>query len=150
MKSMIVAVGQNLEIGADNKLLWCIPEEMKVFIEYTRGKTVLMGRKTFESIGKPLPNRTNLVLSESMEEIDGVTVVRTIEDALSISDHLVVIGGAFVYAQLMPYVGEIVVSFIKESYPQADTFFPEFRYDFSEAETLVEHSLFTTKRFLRK
>ena len=63
MISMIAAIGKNNEIGKDNQLLWDLPEEMKVFIRHTKGKTVLMGRKTFESIGsKTLPKRTNIVI----------------------------------------------------------------------------------------
>lgn len=150
MITLIVAVGQNLEIGADNKLLWNIPEEMKVFKEYTNGKTVLMGRKTFESIGRPLPNRKNLVLSETMSTMPGVTVCRSIEEAMTIEEDIVVIGGAFVYTQSLPYVDQIIISFVNGTYPHADTFFPEFREDFIEIETLVEHDQFVTKRYIRK
>ena len=75
MFSAIVAVGKNFEIGKKNQLLWHISEDLKNFKKITTGKTVIMGRKTFESIGKPLPNRRNIILSRTLDKVDRKSVV---------------------------------------------------------------------------
>ena len=87
MFSIIVAIGKNSEIGKGNKLLWHIPEDLKNFKEITTGKTVIMGRKTFESIGRPLPNRKNIVLSkngdkESFEQ-KGIELYQNLENLIA-------------------------------------------------------------------
>ena len=129
--SMIVGIGAKREIGAKNKLLCHISEDLKNFKAITLGHHILMGRSTFESIGRPLPGRTNLVLSHSLEEIEGCILVRSVEEALKICQkagerELIVIGGAKVYEQTLPLIDTLYLSRVAQDYPEADTYFPEF------------------------
>jgi dihydrofolate reductase len=137
---IIAAIGNNNEIGLNNKLLWHIPEEMKVFIEHTRGKTVLMGRKTFESIGKPLPNRTNLVVSRTVNTIAGTIVYSNVADAVAEHPDLVIIGGTQIYKECIAIAQELIISHIPLSFPEADSYFPEFEHLFTRTETLCDTS----------
>lgn len=126
MITLIAAIGQNNELGLDNKLLWNIPEDMRHFKSYTMGKVILMGRKTYDSIGrKPLPGRRCIVVSKS--KLNGIVIpAYTIEDALSVEycyDELVVIGGASIYSQTIDLADKLVITHIEESF-EADTFFP--------------------------
>lgn len=98
MISLIAAVARNGIIGSNNSLPWRLRDDLRRFKTITSGHTVLMGRKTFESIGRPLPNRTNLVLTRRTDEIDGVELIHSL-DALQEHDDVFVIGGAEVYAQ---------------------------------------------------
>lgn len=126
MITLIAAIGRNNEIGLDNKLLWNIPEDMKHFRDYTMGKVVIMGSRTFASIGKrTLPGRKCIVLtSRDMKEL--AVPARSIDDVLSIEHcypELVIIGGATVYEQAMPYADKLVITHIDEEFV-ADTYFP--------------------------
>lgn len=125
MITLIAAIGRNNEIGCDNKLLWNIPEDMKHFKEYTTGKVVVMGRKTFDSIGRALPGRKNVIMTSS--NIPNMLCVKSIESLMSI-DHcypeIVVIGGETIYRQMMPYASKMVITHIDEGF-DADTFFPK-------------------------
>lgn len=125
MITLIAAIGRNREIGYDNKLLWSIPEDMKHFKEYTTGKVVIMGRKTFDSIGRALPGRKNIILTNN--PIPNLLCTNSIEKALEI-DHcypeLVIIGGETIYKQAMKYATKLVITHIDESF-KADTFFPK-------------------------
>jgi dihydrofolate reductase len=110
MLSIVVAVSENNVIGKDNKLLWHIPEDMKKFKELTTGKTIIMGRKTFESLGKVLPERKHVVLSrDPSEELllnDQITIaedVSKLNEYINSEEESFVIGGAIVYRLLMPY-----------------------------------------------
>lgn len=113
--SMIVAYGKNWEIGLDNKMLWHISEDFKNFKKITSGHHILMGRKTFESIGKPLPNRTSLILSKSGFSYDGVYTFDEVQKAFDFAksngeDELFIIGGANIYETLFPYVNKMYLS----------------------------------------
>ncbi|KAB7887549.1 dihydrofolate reductase [Poseidonibacter ostreae] len=113
--SMIVAYGKNWEIGLNNKMLWHISEDFKNFKTITSGHHILMGRKTFESIGKPLPNRTSLVLSNSGFEHEGVHTFSDVQEAFnfarqSAEEELFIIGGANIYETLFPYVDKMYLS----------------------------------------
>lgn len=150
MIRLIAAVGYNNEIGLDNKLLWDIPEEMKVFIEHTRGRTILMGRNTFESIGKPLPNRINLVVSRTVTEIPGTIVYSHVADAVAEHPDLVIIGGAQIYRECIGIADELIISHVPLSFPEADTYFPEFEHMFTRTETLNDSApLFTTYKYTK-
>jgi dihydrofolate reductase len=131
--SIVVALGPKREIGLSNKLLWHISDDLKNFKKLTTGKSVLMGRKTFESIGKPLPNRNNIVLTRDPElSIPGVDVITdplmAFDLALDYDDseesELAIIGGAEIYNIYLPYVQKIYLSEVEYSGP-ADAFFPE-------------------------
>lgn len=139
MFSIIVAIGKNSEIGKGNKLLWHIPEDLKNFKEITTGKTVIMGRKTFESIGRPLPNRKNIVLSkngdkESFEQ-KGIELYQNleslIEDYKNSEEEIFIIGGEQIYREFMQkgLVRRLYISYIEFSDSEADAYFPEIDYN---------------------
>ncbi|MCX6708894.1 MAG: dihydrofolate reductase [Candidatus Woesearchaeota archaeon] len=115
--------------GRDNRLPWHLSDDLKNFKKLTVGNTVIMGRKTFESIGRPLPERNNIVISSSMPPAENITVAKTIEEALqkaeSFSKEIFIIGGASVYAQSLPFADRLYLSFIKKDY-DGDVYFPEF------------------------
>jgi dihydrofolate reductase len=136
--SMIAAYGRNREIGLKNELLWHISEDLKRFKRITSGHTVIMGRLTFESIGrKPLPNRRNIVLSKSgNDEGAGVEFARSVSEAIAKvkdEDEVFIIGGAMIYEQFMPYADKLYLTEVHENY-QADSFFPN--YDPEEWEVV--------------
>lgn len=135
--SIIAAVGKNRELGKDNKLLWHIAEDLKHFQKLTTGHAVVMGQKTFDSIGKPLPNRLNVVLSKDPElEIDGCVVSNSINEAIKIgadySDEIFIIGGGSVYAQTIDKADKLYLTLVDAEF-EADTFFP----DYSEFKKIV-------------
>jgi dihydrofolate reductase len=127
--SLIVAMAQNGVIGRANGLPWRLPEDLKRFKAFTLGKHVLMGRKTFESIGRPLPGRANLVLTRDRSWFaDGVVAVHTLEQALaqvSPDGELVAIGGAEIYRLVLPFARRIYLTHVHADVP-GDTFFPDF------------------------
>ena len=105
MISLIVAVAENGVIGDRNALLWHISEDLRHFKAVTTGHPVVMGRKTWESLGRPLPNRTNVVITRQNIEIPGCTVAHSLEEAVALfpgDDEVFVIGGAQIYAQALP------------------------------------------------
>lgn len=124
---MIAAMDKNRVIGKDNSLPWHIPSDLKRFKDLTSGNTVLMGRKTYESIGRPLPDRDNIVLSRQENlEISGVTVVNDIYDAISKSNKdkdLFIIGGSEIYAKFI-YLVDILYLTIVNSEFDGDSYFP--------------------------
>ena len=129
----IVAVDQNWGIGKNGKLLVSIPEDMRFFREKTQGKTVIMGRKTFDSVGLPLKNRENVVISRSMEDKEGIVVVHSIEEACKYvkeknPDDVYVIGGGNIYQSMLPYCTKAYVTKIYDKFP-SDTFFPDLDND---------------------
>ena len=130
MISIIVAVAQNGVIGDKNSLLWHISEDMRFFKRTTSGHPVIMGRKTYESLGRPLPNRSNVVISRTMGEIEGCTVVRSLEEAIALfpaEEEVFVIGGAQIYAQALPLVDKLYLTIVHRDY-EGDTTFPEIDY----------------------
>ena len=139
MISIISAIGKNNEIGRNNWLLWDLPADMKHFRETTKGKTVIMGQKTFESlgrsptgepIGKPLPNRRNIVatLDKSFNP-SGVEISsdihKTIKEFKQNSEEVFVIGGAQIYALTIADADKLYITHVEGSFPDADTFFPK-------------------------
>ena len=104
--SIVVATGINGEIGKDNKLLWHLPADLKYFKNLTSGHPIIMGRHTFESIGRALPNRRNIVITRQQDlKIEGVDVVHSLEEAIALvndQEEVMVIGGADVYKQALP------------------------------------------------
>lgn len=138
MINIIAAIGKNLELGKDNKLLWNIPSDMKYFKETTMGYPVVMGKKTYESIGRPLPGRRNIVLSSSLED-DKVEVVHSIEEVLEISkdETIFIIGGASVYEGVLPYAQNLYLTLVDDS-PNADVYFPRYNDDDYDIEIIKE------------
>lgn len=131
--NIAVAIADNYAIGKDNKLLWHMPADLKFFKKTTTGHTVIMGRKTFDSVGKPLPNRTNIVITRRSDlQIPGVIVVNGLDEAFSAvkeaDAEIFVIGGAEIYKQALPKVQRIYLTTIHHTF-DADTFFPKLKMD---------------------
>lgn len=153
--SLIAAIGKNRELGRGNKLLFDIPEDMKFFREKTKGHAIIMGRKTYESIGRPLPHRTNIVITRDVSPFlnshpefssgsrneFGMTknaVVSSVEEALeygkSVEEReIFVIGGAQIYQLAMPYADKLYLTVVNAVVKDADAFFP----NYSEFKTVV-------------
>jgi dihydrofolate reductase len=130
--SLIVAKAQNDAIGKDNDLLWKIRDDLKRFKKLTSHHVVIHGRKSYESIGKPLPNRSNIVITRSKSyQAPGAFVCHTFDEALDLAKKLehrgeiFVIGGAEIYRQSLPYVNRMYISEVKADFPDADVFFPK-------------------------
>jgi dihydrofolate reductase len=134
MISIIVAIAENYAIGKNNDLLWHIPGDMKRFKRITTGHTVIMGKKTYESLPRrPLPNRVNIVISDNPEDhFDQCMTVFSIKEALDKtdpSDENFIIGGASVYRQFLPFTDRLYITWVHKSF-EGDVFFPDI--DFSE------------------
>lgn len=143
MFSIIVAIGNNNEIGKSNKLLWHIPEDLKKFKEITCGKTVVMGRNTFESIGKPLSDRHNIVLTKDLKSFSNDCnkkleicddFSKIVEKYKNSDEEVFIIGGAQVYKKVLELgiAEKLYISHIDFSDNEADTYFPEIDYDMWE------------------
>jgi len=128
MISIIVAVANNNVIGKDNDLIWHLPRDMKHFKETTTGHFIIMGRKTFESNGRPLPNRTNVIITRDKEfNAEGCVVVHSLEDALEKAKddpEAFIIGGGVIYKMALPIVDRIYLTKIHHAF-EGDTFFPK-------------------------
>ena len=131
--SIISAVGKNRELGKNNELIWHLPEDLKYFRKVTSGKTVIMGRRTFDSLPGILPKRRNIVLQmpdESM--IDGVEIFNDIESILKAvrnDDEAFIIGGASIYRQFLEYASKLYLTEVKKTCRDAEVFFPKFNKD---------------------
>jgi dihydrofolate reductase len=130
--SLVVAAAENNAIGKEQKLLWCLPNDMKFFKNITWGMVVIMGRKTLESLGKPLKGRRNIVITRKAEiKVDGAVVVKNLDDALSAAKEMdvkevMVIGGGEIYKLALPKANRIYITRIHATPEDGDTFFPEF------------------------
>ena len=129
-KCIIVAISDNNAIGRDNALLWHISEDLKFFRRTTSGHPVIMGRKTFESIGRPLPKRTNIVVSRGSEAPEGTLLAASLEEAFAKAEvtqpaRCFVIGGGQIYAQALELADRLIVTHVHTVIENADTFFPE-------------------------
>ena len=126
--SIIVAMSSNRAIGINNTLPWHLTEDLKHFKSLTTGHTIIMGRKTYESIGKPLPNRRNIVVSRNLDTFyDDVEIVHSLEDAFSISsndEEVFIIGGSNIYEQSLNLVEYLYITEIAKAF-EGDAFFPE-------------------------
>lgn len=134
---LIAAMGLNREIGHGNKLLWNNSEDMKHFKKMTQNSIVVMGRKTHESIGRPLPNRVNIILTNNKDYVsEGCSVVNSLKELFKTLDKyeyqpVFIIGGGEIYTQLMPYSDRIELTVIPSKFPEADAFFPELTEEFT-------------------
>jgi dihydrofolate reductase len=127
MISLIVAMGENRTIGFENKMPWNLPADLAYFKKITTGHTIVMGRKTFQSIGRPLPNRTNIILTRDQSfRAEGCQVFDNIEEVLEKSkkENLFIIGGAEIYQQFLPHAEKVYSTQILEHF-HGDTFFPQ-------------------------
>ncbi len=136
--AFIVAVAANGVIGRDNKLPWHIPDDLKWFKENTMGKPIIMGRKTFESLGRILPGRPHIVISRNQDfAAEGVHLARSIDEAIQIGnnlaeklevDEIMVIGGENVYRQMLPLVSRVYRTYV-DLRPEGDAYFPDLDID---------------------
>lgn len=160
--SIIVAMDKNRLIGKDNDIPWHIPHDLKHFKNTTTGHTIIMGRKTYESLPKPLPNRPHIVITSDKNYTTHkeVKIVHSIEDAILAApdnEEVFVVGGAKIYEQFLDKVNKLYLTFIDHAF-EGDTYFPEI--DFSQWELIFEehhqtddkenHIHFTYKNFQRK
>ncbi len=137
--SMIAAIGKNRELGRDNKLIFDIKKDMEHFREKTKGHTVIMGRKTFESIGRALPNRVNIVISRDKEfqSHHDIKLVSSVQEALDEAkkheeEEVFVIGGAQIYEAFKPYADRLYLTIVDREVSDADSFFPEYENEFKK------------------
>lgn len=136
MITLIAACSKNRVIGKDNQLIWNVPGDLKRFKELTTGHPVLMGRKTFESIGRPLPNRTNIILTKDHTfKKDGCLIYNDWREVLPLyeNQNIFVIGGGEIYKQLLPKADKIELTLIDKDF-EGDAFFPELGEDWIESE----------------
>ena len=151
----IAALGENRVIGAGGKIPWRLPEDMKFFKAQTTGHTVVMGRKTWESLGRPLPNRRNVVVSRTLAPgggtLPGAVVVGSLNalEALPPSGDIWIIGGAEIYTLAMPRCSELYLTQVKGQF-DGDTFFPPYEQLFDPVETVMETPEFRIVRHARK
>lgn len=139
--SMIVAKGTNNEIGKNNDLLWYIPSDLKFFKATTMGKSIIMGRKTFQSLPKALPGRKNIVISSDKNfDAPGATVVTDIESALkeSETEEVFIIGGASIYKAYFPMADKLYITEVEFEDKSADVYFPEIDLSQWKSEILDE------------
>lgn len=138
MICIIAAIGKKNELGKENKLLWDLPEDLKHFKDKTRGSAIIMGRKTFDSIGRPLPARRNIVISRDKTlGIPGAEIASSLEEAIEMAKEsdesenkeIFIIGGGGVYAQALPIADKLYLTHVDTDFPDADTFFPEVNCD---------------------
>lgn len=157
MINIIAALTKNHVIGKNNQLLAHISEDLQNFKRLTLGNTVIMGRKTFESIGQPLPNRKNIVISHSILSLPGVDVCHSLNDALekarsadlAKSSEIFIIGGASIYQQALPLADKLYLSHLKKDY-EGDAYFPELNLLEWEIEEQKEFKEFTFIVYRRK
>jgi len=150
--ALIVAMTQGRVIGKDNSMPWHLSEDLKLFKETTSGNIIAMGRKTYESIGRPLPNRENFVISRSAKDIAGCRVFSSVQECLEAAKDynkkLFFIGGGQIYAEVLDIVDELHLSFVTKEY-EGDTYFPEINFaDWKEVE-VKEFAEFTYKKYIR-
>lgn len=152
----IAAVSENGVIGNGLAIPWHIPEDFAFFKKKTSGHAVLFGRKTFESIGRPLPNRTNIVLSRTMSPKEGIILIRKMEELFEDREgfrfnderYLWVCGGAEIYREFLPHCSELYLTRVKGNF-EGDVLFPENFLDFFDfVENILEHERFTIKRYI--
>lgn len=129
--SIIAAVAKNRAIGYENKLLYWLPNDLKRFKALTTGHTIIMGRKTFDSLPKgALPNRRNIVLSRTVKELPGCECFPSLRSALahcSEEEEVFIIGGSSVYRQAMPFADRLCLTEVDDTPAEADAFFPDYQ-----------------------
>ncbi|OGS70936.1 MAG: diacylglycerol kinase [Flavobacteria bacterium RIFCSPLOWO2_12_FULL_35_11] len=129
MVTIIAAIAENNALGKDNQLIWHLPGDLKRFKKTTLNHVVIMGRKTFESLGKPLPNRTNILITRDKNyKTEGCVVVNSLKEALETAakedENPFILGGAEIYKQALPFTDKLDVTFVHHQF-DADVFFPE-------------------------
>lgn len=148
--SIIAAMADNRVIGIENRLPWSLPADMKWFRQQTLGKPVLMGRKTYDSIGKPLPGRRNIVISrDSSLKLKGCEVVNSLKSALescSGAEEIMIIGGASFYEQTLPHAHRLYLTQVHTEI-EGDAYFPEINHSEWQEVERTEHPADSHNRF---
>lgn len=146
--SIIAAIGKNNELGVNNCLIWHLPTDLKYFKKTTYGKTIIMGRKCFESLPGLLPNRTHIIMTNNKDyNVDGATIYHNVEEVLNYvkksNEECFVIGGAKIYELFIPYAKKLYLTEINEE-AKADVYFPIFNkelYEKKEIEEVKENNI---------
>ena len=146
----IVAMTPERVIGRDNDLPWHFPEDLKFFKRTTSGHPILMGRKTYDSIGRPLPKRQNIVLTRDESwSAEGVDVIHSPSDLASLplqDEEVFIIGGAEIYALFLPQLDELLLTWIYQSH-EGDAYFPDFADYFADYEVIEKQDEFEWRRY---
>ncbi len=164
MLTLIAAIDEKRTLGADNNLIWSLPDDMKHFVQCTKGHAVIMGRKTFESINsKPLPKRHNVVITRQDDfssPYESVSIVNSLEEALELvkdDDQPFCVGGAQIYKLALPHAKRLEITHIHHSFEGGDAYFPEIDKSVWEVVNEEYHSKderhaqdFTITRYERK
>jgi dihydrofolate reductase len=148
----IAALAENRVIGCQGKIPWHLPEDFQWFKATTMGHVLVMGRKTFESIGRPLPGRETVIISRAGFSAAGTRTIASLEavDGLDLAGKKIFIaGGAEIYAQALPRCNELLLTRVKQA-PEGDAFFPSFENQFQLAETVRETPAFSIERYVRR
>ena len=147
----IAAMSLNHVIGVGNKIPWHLPEDFKWFKQTTTGNIIVMGRKTFESIGKPLPNRETIVLSRNDFKYPGVRTIRALTELETLGDdrQIFICGGAEIYRQALPMCSDLFLTLVKRTV-EGDAFFPKFEDKFELAEELRDTADFKILHYRRR
>ncbi len=147
----IAAMSENRVIGNQGKIPWHLPEDFKWVKQCTEGQSIAMGRKTYESIGRPLPNRENIVISRTSGPISGCTVLPDLEalERHPARGDIWIFGGAQIYAAAMDRVAELYLTVVKGSY-EGDTYFPPFEEQFVLEETLREEADYRILKYIHR
>jgi len=148
----IVAMTPQRVIGRDGKLPWHLPEDLAFFKRSTSGHPIVMGRKTYQSLGRPLPKRRNIVLTRdsnwSATGVEALHVPADLADLPGLGGQVFIIGGAEVYQAFLPLLDDLLVSHLLENH-SGDTWFPEFETAFPKSEIVESHPAFVVRRWCR-
>jgi dihydrofolate reductase len=149
----VVAMASNRIIGKDGDLPWKLSEDLKWFKKMTVGFPIVMGRKTMESLGRPLPKRRNIVISRNLESIaEGFELVRSCDEAVTLlagEEQASIIGGAQIYGEMIPLCDEVLLSYVFHPY-EGDTVLPEFEDTFEIKEVIYRDEDFELRRYVRR
>lgn len=151
--SIIAAVGKNFELGKANDLIWHFKDDMKFFKQTTIGNTVIMGRKTFESLPKPLADRQNIVITNNKNyTADGAEVVFSLDEALEAckNENVFIIGGGKIYGEFLPRASKLYLTEINDTCEDADTYFPQFDKALYNREIIASYDKFNHVLYTKK
>lgn len=158
MINIIVAADENNVIGKDNDLIWHLPDDLRFFKQKTNGHPIIMGRRTFESVGRPLPNRTNIIITRSSDfKADGCVVVHSLDEALQVADQeeIFIVGGSDIYRQALPMAERVYLTRVHHRF-EGDRHFPELGDEWLEIESVLHPKdekhvhAFTFKTYIKR
>ena len=129
--SSLVAMNSNRLIGVNNDLPWKLRDDLEHFKNYSMNKPIIMGRNTFDSIGRPLPNRINIIVSNKMKQVEGCHICKSLDEAIELgmkytNDEIILIGGSRIFEEGMQKINKLVISWVDANHLKGDIYFPEF------------------------